>query len=77
MTRDKDSLNYKLPARVEVQGIDDAMSSLKDLAGRRDALMQMAEQAKREAGAIEKEIEQKIQEFNRQLMVSRAEMLSR
>lgn len=73
----KDSVTYKVPARVEVQGIEDAMSSLKDLAGRRDALLQMAEQAKREAGAIDKEIDQKIQEFNRQLAVSRAEMLSR
>ena len=65
----------KLPARVELEGIEDAVSSLRDLAGRRDALRQMAEQATREADAIEKEIATKIEEFSRELRVRRAELL--
>lgn len=66
---------YRLPARVEVTGIDDAVSSLRDLAGRRDALRQMAIQASREADAVDQELQAKIEEFHRQLRMQQAELL--
>ena len=66
----------KLPARVPLEGIDDAVASLRDLAGRRDALRQMAEQATREADAIDKELATKIEEFSRELRLRKAELLN-
>lgn len=70
----KDS--YKLPARVEVVGIDDTIASLKDLDERRKALHSMIDSARREIVAIEKTMAERIELYQQQLRVQKAELLS-
>lgn len=70
------SNTYKLPALVEVTGIDDTIASLRDMDERRKALQSMIESAQREILSIERTMASSIEKFHRQLRMQKAELLS-